>query len=114
MFNIADYVRHKTTGQIGQVFGYGHQMVNGVYLTTLTVRVASKTEVSSVIVEDVFSEWVGVEPKEIPEFLIQTQISPTVPGPTTSLELKDTVAELTGESDPISSDIFAVSQFERT
>jgi hypothetical protein len=115
MLNIGDFVRHITTGEIGQVFGYGHQIVNGVYLTTITVRVASKSAINSVnFVEDVLSDWVLAELQEIPQFANQTQISPTVSQPTNSLELKDTVGSLSGTLDPIPSEIFALDPLQQT
>jgi hypothetical protein len=62
MLNIGDYAQHQITGQIGQVIGYGHQMLNGVFLTTVTVRVTNPKEMGhSSFVEDVSSAWVLTE-----------------------------------------------------
>ncbi len=54
MLNIGDYALHQITGQIGQVFGYGHQVIDGVYITTLKVRVSKHkgTRRQSRFVED--------------------------------------------------------------
>jgi hypothetical protein len=66
MLNIGDYVRHQMTGQIGQVIGYGHQILQGVYLTTLKVRASNSHLIDnqSRFIEDVYSEWVVAEPAE--------------------------------------------------
>jgi hypothetical protein len=66
MLNIGDYVRHQITGQIGQVIGYGHQILQGVYLTTLKVRASNSQGIDnqSKFIEDVYSEWVLAEPAE--------------------------------------------------
>lgn len=66
MLNIGDYVRHQMTGQIGQVIGYGHQILQGVYLTTLKVRASNSHLIDnqSRFIEDVYSEWVLAEPAE--------------------------------------------------
>jgi hypothetical protein len=60
MFDVGEYVVNQKTGHLGKVIGYGHQILNGVYTTTLKVLV-SDTEISGkrgVIEEDLFSEWV--------------------------------------------------------
>lgn len=66
MLNIGDYARHQITGQIGQVIGYGHQILHGVYLTTLKVRAIHSQGVDNQnrFIEDVYSEWVLAEPTE--------------------------------------------------
>ncbi len=63
MFNIGDYARHRSMGYLGTVFGYGHQMDNGTYLSTLRVKILSKNSEKSqvVIFEDVTTAWVKVE-----------------------------------------------------
>ncbi|WP_277883981.1 hypothetical protein [Nostoc sp. FACHB-888] len=38
MLNIGDYALHQQTGQFGQVIGYGHEIINGTYFTTLKVK----------------------------------------------------------------------------
>ncbi|MGH8000803.1 MAG: hypothetical protein ACREPR_15580 [Brasilonema sp.] len=66
MLNIGDYARHQITGQIGQVIGYGHQILHGVYLTTLKVRAINTQIVNnqSRFIEDVYSAWVLAESTE--------------------------------------------------
>lgn len=56
MFNLSDRVQHKTTGKSGVVIGYGHQMVNSFYLTTIKVRLSNAT-VTEAIVEDLYNHW---------------------------------------------------------
>jgi hypothetical protein len=53
MVSIDDWVFNQKTGQFGRVIGYGHQMLNSVYQTTLKVKVAN----SASIVEDVIAAW---------------------------------------------------------
>ncbi|NJM71228.1 MAG: hypothetical protein HC862_13930 [Scytonema sp. RU_4_4] len=66
MLNIGDYAQHQITGQIGQVIGYGHQILHGVYLTTLKVRATNTQEMNhqSRFIEDVYSAWVLAESTE--------------------------------------------------
>ncbi|MEH1970976.1 MULTISPECIES: hypothetical protein [unclassified Nostoc] len=63
MLNIGDYALHQRTGQIGQVFGYGHQVMDGVYITTLKVRVSKHKATSrqSRFIEDAYSTWTQTE-----------------------------------------------------
>ena len=70
MAKIGDVVLHKTTKQSGKVVGYGHQIVSGVYLPTLTVRVLEGTGINpGSFVEDLSSEWLPIESEKTPEFL---------------------------------------------
>ncbi|NMG18920.1 hypothetical protein [Brasilonema bromeliae] len=66
MLNIGDYARHEITGQIGQVIGYGHQILHGVYLTTLKVRASNLQGVDNQkrFLEDVYSAWILAESTE--------------------------------------------------
>lgn len=64
MFNIGDYVQHQQTGQSGQVVGYGHNMVNYVYLPTLKVRLTRAQPHHENIIEDASSTWVAVTAEE--------------------------------------------------
>jgi len=67
MVNIGDYVRHQGSGQVGQVVAYGHQIRDGIYLPTLTVRLTRGKRVSeSNFVEDVSSAWVLAEEEGLP------------------------------------------------
>lgn len=60
MFNIGDYVRHQLTGQIGQVLGYGHEMVENVYHSTLKVRLTERKLDPDSFVEDASCMWTSV------------------------------------------------------
>jgi hypothetical protein len=60
MFNIGDYVFNQNTGHFGKVIGYGHQMLNSGYETTLKVLVV-ESETSNkrgFVQEDLYSAWV--------------------------------------------------------
>lgn len=57
MFNVGDYARHQSTGQTGQVVGYGHEIVDGVYLPTLKVQVVEAPGGERSFVEDLASVW---------------------------------------------------------
>ena len=60
MFGIGEYVLHQKTGHIGKVMGYGHEILNGVYTTTLKVLVdyAETSGKRGVVEEDLYSAWV--------------------------------------------------------
>jgi hypothetical protein len=60
MFNIGDVVQHHETGQNGQVIGYGHQIVNGVYLSTLRVQILQPEIDRWQIKEDIYLAWTSV------------------------------------------------------
>ncbi|MBD2213563.1 hypothetical protein H6G64_19420 [Calothrix sp. FACHB-156] len=64
MFNIGDYVLNQKTGHLGKVIGYGHQIMNNVYTTTLKVLVdeAKNSQRKELVVEDIISEWTGSSP----------------------------------------------------
>jgi hypothetical protein len=55
MFNIGDRVKHKQNGRVGKVIGYGFEMVDGYYLTTLEVQVGDIGIKSAI--EDLFNKW---------------------------------------------------------
>ena len=60
MFNLSDRVRHKLTGDIGLVVGYGHKMVKNNYLTTIKVlitRSSLKDTSIRLILEDLWEQW---------------------------------------------------------
>jgi hypothetical protein len=63
MLKIGDYALHQKTGQIGQVFGYGHQVMDGIYLTTLKVKVSKKkgTRRYKRFMEDVYTTWMPTQ-----------------------------------------------------
>jgi hypothetical protein len=56
MFSIGDRVQHKQNGKVGKVIGYGFEMVDGYYLTTLEVQVGDRVGIKSAI-EDLFNKW---------------------------------------------------------
>lgn len=56
MFNIGDRVQHKQNGKVGKVVGYGYQIVDGYYLTTIQVQVCNQVGIKPVI-EDLFNKW---------------------------------------------------------
>ncbi|MBW4607072.1 MAG: hypothetical protein KME22_07570 [Hassallia sp. WJT32-NPBG1] len=58
MFTIDEPVINQTTGQLGKVIGYGHQIINNVYTVTLKVLVAQPANANKVlVVEDAISAW---------------------------------------------------------
>ncbi len=64
MFNIGDYVLNQKTGHLGKVIGYGHQIMNDVYTTTLKVLVhdATNPQKKELVIEDVVSAWTQGSP----------------------------------------------------
>jgi hypothetical protein len=60
MFNIGDYVLNQKTGYIGQVIGYGQQVIDNVCTTTLKVLVAQAENSSQrgFVVEDLLCVWI--------------------------------------------------------
>jgi hypothetical protein len=61
MLRVGDVVLHQKTGQSGIVIGYGHQILDGVYLPTLIVQLAEKGQSQKRFVEDLSSEWMLLE-----------------------------------------------------
>lgn len=62
MLKIGDYVRHLSTGDLGQVVAYGHEILDSVYHPTVQVEVASDAGINRrIFVEDLSSVWVLVE-----------------------------------------------------
>lgn len=58
MLRIGDFVQHKQTDLTGVVIGYGHQIIDDVYLPTLVVQLDRSQNFSSKgIVEDLSSQW---------------------------------------------------------
>lgn len=53
MISIGDFVQNQKTGRLGKVIGYGHQIFNNVYETTLKVKLEDNHEIA----EDLFSAW---------------------------------------------------------
>lgn len=59
MFNIGDYVLHLKTKSIGKVVGYGYELFNNVYTTTLKVLITSDNHPHHLeVVEDTLANWV--------------------------------------------------------
>ena len=59
---IDDFVQHRQAGYVGKVVGYGHQMIDGMYLPTLIVRLSEIAGTNHAgFVEDLSSAWVWVE-----------------------------------------------------
>ncbi|BAY46854.1 hypothetical protein SAMD00079811_44690 [Scytonema sp. HK-05] len=59
MLTVGDCAIHQKTGESGVVIGYGHELVNNAYQTTLKVLVSNQNETNqtSSIKEDLYSEW---------------------------------------------------------
>ncbi len=67
MLRIGDFVKHQTTGESGIVMGYGHEILDGVYLPTLVVQLAAyKGRSWKSFVEDLSSEWLLAESERAP------------------------------------------------
>lgn len=60
MFQLNDYAQHQASGRIGKVIGFGHQMLDSVYLSTLKVRITEGSTGGSFL-EDVSSAWIPVK-----------------------------------------------------
>ena len=76
MLNIGDYALHKTTGKIGQVIAYGHEIIDNAYLATLKVEVVDDAKMNKkTFVEDVTSNWMPVQSVEISEHEISHKVS---------------------------------------
>lgn len=60
MFAIGDDVLNQKTGHTGKVVGYGHEMVDGVYLPTIKVLIAEdlNTGKKAFVEEDLHSTWI--------------------------------------------------------
>ncbi|MBD2460512.1 hypothetical protein H6G89_05585 [Oscillatoria sp. FACHB-1407] len=62
MLNLDDYAVHQTTGYVGKVMGYGHQMLDGTYQPTLIVRLVKGAINQGGFLEDIASAWVQADP----------------------------------------------------
>jgi hypothetical protein len=58
VFKIGDRVQHTKTGELGTVVGYGHQMVDNYYSSTIKVRLFREAGIHPIL-EDVFTEWLS-------------------------------------------------------
>lgn len=71
MLNIGDYAVHKTTGKLGQVVAYGHEIVKSAYLPTLKVELIGDTELGKrTFVEDLTSNWMAVKKEDVSKYKI--------------------------------------------
>ncbi len=62
MLQIGDFVSHHKSEYVGKVFGYGHQIVDGVYLPTLIVRLVEATaQARRGFIEDLSSAWMRAQ-----------------------------------------------------
>ena len=70
MFGIGDYVLNQKTGNIGRVIGYGHQIINGVYMSTLKVLVAEavNSQKRGFVEEELYSTWTQWQGVSAPTF----------------------------------------------
>lgn len=61
MLRIGDFVQHKQTDLTGVVIGYGHQIIDDIYLPTLVVHLdRSQSFNRKGMMEDLSSEWLQV------------------------------------------------------
>ena len=56
MFYLSDSLRHKITGDVGIVIGYGNRQVGNEYLTTIRVQLTRSASIGE-IKEDFYSKW---------------------------------------------------------
>lgn len=58
MFNIGDYVQNQRSKNLGKVIGYGHQILDSGFTTTVKVLVkASNSTQRGFVEEDLYSAW---------------------------------------------------------
>lgn len=59
MFSLGAEVKNQKTGTVGKIIGYGHEIVNGVYLPTLKVLAAKALNYNkqNIVEEDLYSVW---------------------------------------------------------
>ncbi|NJM70957.1 MAG: hypothetical protein HC862_12415 [Scytonema sp. RU_4_4] len=67
MLTVGDCAIHQKTRESGVVIGYGHELVNNAYQTTLKVLVSNQNDShqTTSIKEDLYSEWVKTDDKEV-------------------------------------------------
>jgi hypothetical protein len=63
MLTVGDCAIHQKTGESGVVIGYGHELVNNAYQTTLKVLVSNQkdSDQTSSVKEDLYSEWLKTD-----------------------------------------------------
>ena len=61
MFNIGDYVLNQQNGYLGKVIGYGHQLIDNVYRTSLIVLEDenANSQKRELVIEDIISAWIS-------------------------------------------------------
>jgi hypothetical protein len=60
MLTVGDSAIHEKTGELGIVVGYGHELVDNAYQTTLKVLISNQNngdEANSIVKEDLYSAW---------------------------------------------------------
>lgn len=64
MLAIDDYAFNQKTRHVGRVIGYGHQMINDVYMPTLKVLITESSSLRkrSFVEEDLYSTWTHWSP----------------------------------------------------
>ncbi len=66
MLRIGDFVQHKQTEVSGVVIGYGHQIIDDIYLPTLVVHLDRSHSVNRKgVIEDLSSKWQPVKVREL-------------------------------------------------
>jgi hypothetical protein len=66
MLRIGDFVQHKQTELTGVVIGYGHQIIDDIYLPTLVVHLDRNQKIGCKgIMEDLSSLWQPVKVREL-------------------------------------------------
>ncbi|MBW4612691.1 MAG: hypothetical protein KME21_05310 [Desmonostoc vinosum HA7617-LM4] len=68
---VDDYALHQQNTQIGQIFGHGHQVTDGVYIATLEVRMSKRkgTRRQSRFMGNLHSTGMLKQTTEIPKFV---------------------------------------------
>ena len=65
MLRIGDFVQHKQADLTGIVIGYGHQIIDDIYLPTLVVHLDRNPNFRRKgIMEDLSSQWQPVKVRE--------------------------------------------------
>ncbi|MEC4883993.1 MAG: hypothetical protein SAL70_22080 [Scytonema sp. PMC 1070.18] len=60
MLTVGDIAIHQKTGELGTVIGYGHELVDNAYQTTLKVLISNQDDsdqTNSTVKEDLYSAW---------------------------------------------------------
>ena len=57
MFSVDDIVKHKKTGKVGKIIGYGCQTDGNTYFSTFKVQIFKKKNHEKLIIEDNLNAW---------------------------------------------------------